>query len=392
MKRASKGVAMDRQVFQERIERLAIECEIFPNPDREWLAREWKTLQSRANDNVFLSWLWIGTWLDTLVDDFVLIEARLDNQIVGLGILIGQSRQLLGQHIGDKFHLHRTGCPMRDQMWIEYNDFLLDAEHEADTRQAMLERLYYWLYPNDILVVGASHGRPFNALSELGMVRNKNWDTTTYSLDLTEIRNSGKQFLATLSKNTRYQIRRSERRYRELGEMRFDQAKTLEHAQAMFDAASPFHLARWGNGRMGSGFNNPYFLDFHDTLIARGIASGEVELFELSINGETEAIIYNLKHGNRVYFYLCAINYHRDSNQFKPGLLCHYFLIEQALKEGVDVYDFMGGTARYKSTFSSHQSELAVYQFEHPGMVLSTKNTIRSLKHRVTHRNNHYYP
>jgi len=58
-------------------------------------------------------------------------------------------------------------------------------------------------------------------------------------------------------------------------------------------------------------------------------------------------------------------------------------LIEKAIKEGADIYDFMGGKGRYKNTFANKRGTLAVYQFERSRWLLSAENCARDLKHKL---------
>lgn len=73
-----------------------------------------------------------------------------------------------------------------------------------------------------------------------------------------------------------------------------------------------------------------------------------------------------------------------SSSHYKPGLVSHYLLIEKAIKEGAEVYDFMGGKGRYKKTFANKTGTLAVYQYEHARWLLSAENYARELKHKLT--------
>lgn len=144
------------------------------------------------------------------------IEARQDNETVGLGILVKERSSLYSFIVGDVYHLHRTGDPACDQIWIEYNDFLLKKNGADAVRDAMLTRIRYWLESRDILSIGAGLQQRFARLTELGLIRRDVWKTTAYYLDLAALRASQKDFLSTLSKNTRYQIRRSKNVMRKL--------------------------------------------------------------------------------------------------------------------------------------------------------------------------------
>ena len=116
----------------------------------------------------------------------------------------------------------------------------------------------------------------------------------------------------------------------------------------MLSIAKPLHQERWKH----SGFNNKQFLDFHTNLIGKGLKTKNIDLYHIKSGNETLSVMYNFNYNNHIYFYLCAINYKHASSKLKPGLVSHFYLIKNALAEGVSLYDFMGGYSQYKKTFS----------------------------------------
>lgn len=357
-----------------------IQCEIYENPCKSWLQNAWIDLEQRARPGFFLTWLWIGTWLDCFVGHYSVIEARRGKKTIGLGILVKQSNSFLFIPLKSKFHLHRTGIPEHDQIWIEYNDFLLDAGDESDIRQAMTECLIYRVKKRDAIVIGASENNKFDGFKQLGLVKRTVWETNNYALDLNALREDNISIPQFLSRNSRYQITRSIRKYSEIGQITLEKATSTEQAKQMLHIAKPLHLARWTDEHAPSGFSNRSFVAFHELLIERGIEAGVVELYHIKAGAETISVVYNFKHDNHVYFYLCAINYVHGSTQYKPGLVSHYLLINKALEEGVASYDFMGGKARYKETFSNIKGELSVNQYEHPSSLLMLEHVFRNTK------------
>ncbi|MDB1123705.1 GNAT family N-acetyltransferase [Vibrio algarum] len=331
----------------------------------------------------FLSWQWIGNWLDSFVDDFIVVEARINQQTVGLGILVKKRAYSLTGGRKNKYYLHRTGEPEEDQIWIEYNDFLLDSERSNEIRKALISRVVYAIGVHDSLTVGASEAQKYDELETLGFSQRKVWETTNYRLDLTPFTESKVDYLSSLSRNSRYQIKRSIRKYQEIGELNVEKAQTVEEAKALLALAEPLHMARWGSKIQGSGFANEKFVQFHKKLIEKGITDGSVELYHIKAGDETIAIMHYFISENCVYFYLCAINYSHSGAHYKPGMVAHYLIIEQLIKRKMRAYDFMGGVARYKSILSNNKGTLAVYQFEHKSSVLSIENKLRELKTKI---------
>ncbi|MBF9002137.1 MULTISPECIES: GNAT family N-acetyltransferase [Vibrio] len=364
-------------------DRQGVQVEWYKNPDKQWLANAWRDLENRANANFFLSWLWIGTWLDCFVTDFHLIEATQNSKTVGLGIIVTKRHACAPNWWRKQHFLHRTGSHDEDQIWIEYNDFLIANSDAHEIRDAMCASMQAWIGPNDTFVVGASLPEKFAPMTSLGVAERTVWETKNYFLELSSLREKKQDLLQVLSRNSRYQISRSLREYQQVGAVTVTTMTTVHEALALFEAAKPLHLARWGNSSNGSGMVNPKFVAFHEKLIAKGMNSGHIELHHVQAGDETIGIIYNFHYRGVVYFYLGAMNYCHSSPHFKPGLVSHYLLINKAIKDGVNVYDFMGGEARYKSTFANQEGCLVVSRYGHPSAFLSVENFAREIKHRL---------
>jgi len=337
-------------------------------------------LELEANSHFFMSWLWIGTWLDCFVGDYTVIEAKIENKTVGLGLIVTKSRSLIEKNIKIKHYLHRTGIQSDDQIWIEYNDFMMLKEHARDIRNRMTSYIIKKMGCRHAFIVGASEPDIWGQLDDADAVKREIWKAKNYSRELHPLRESGQSLMDVLSRSARYQIRRSIKKYQQFGDITIERAATKQQAKEFLDIAKPFHVERWGKYAEGSGFTNPKFVLFHHLLIERGLASGVIELNHIKTGEQTIAVIYNFNYLNRIYFYMGAYNYHHLGSQYKPGLVAHYLLIEQSLKTGAKVYDFMGGTARYKATFSDVESSMAIYQIERVSLTLAIESYLRRLK------------
>ena len=95
----------------------------------KWLSIE----QKSSNVPFFLSWHWIGNWVQNHQDDLYLVEVKDDDKLLGLGLLVKASKR-----VG---WLHKTGDERSDQIWIEYNDFLLVDENKDVIRREIIKHL-----------------------------------------------------------------------------------------------------------------------------------------------------------------------------------------------------------------------------------------------------------
>ena len=185
-------------------------------------------------------------------------------------------------------------------------------------------------------------------IESLGLRQHQRWSVLSYGVDLAALRQQKKGYLSRCSRNTRYQIRRSERYYQALGAVSLRKAETADEALAFFEETEPLHLSRWPDS---SGFSNSDFCNFHRHLIETHWQTGCVHFWKLSCAQKTCALIYSFYYQNRVYFYFSGV-LNESVSVARPGLLCHSLCLQHYLEVGAEYYDFMGGEERYKASLA----------------------------------------
>ena len=105
------------------------------------LAENWLSLEKRSSCSFFLTWAWIGQWLTSLSTEYFVLQASDNNNVLGLAIMVKNTRKVFGLFQVKQWWLNRTGNEAYDQCWIEYNDFLVASEQAEKVNQAMLNFL-----------------------------------------------------------------------------------------------------------------------------------------------------------------------------------------------------------------------------------------------------------
>jgi hypothetical protein len=343
------------------------------------LEEQWTELYKTADPNFFLSWSWIGNWFNTIKSDYTVYSAYCENQLIGMGIVVSKKASRNFFIKSKQLHLHRTGDETLDQTWIEYNDFLLAKGFEKAARKAIVDKILTeetW----DEIVVGASRITAFTPFRLSGLEEKLVWHSHSYQVDLAHLRVTKTDYLKTLSKNTRYQINRSIRSYEKQGSIVLSAASSEKEALQWFDESAPFHIKRWEGTKVGSGFTNPAFVNFHRSLISQTFDLGLVDLLKISAGEHVICYLYNFIQGNEIKFYLSANNYDENDSTFKPGLVSQYFAIKHYLSKGLDIYDFMAGESQYKRSLSSMSSPIYLAVFNKPKLRFSFENKLRILR------------
>ena len=112
---------------------LIYKFELVDNHPLDLLKKKWVQLETKLEPHFFLSWDWIGTWLESYKFQYTVISAYNKNQeLVALAIF---TKSVTTRHSilkSTQLKLHQTGANQEDQIWIEYNNFLVDPNIQQE--------------------------------------------------------------------------------------------------------------------------------------------------------------------------------------------------------------------------------------------------------------------
>lgn len=337
---------------------VTIDIDLFPLSHIDNLSQLWTDLESRADGSFFLSWSWIGTWLEFLprkARPHVLIATR-RGQVVGLALLCPRTLWRFGLLRTRCWLLHETGERAFDRLFVEYNGILADRSCATEVLTAGFDWLGRRLTNWDELVLGglepAAEAAVRRVAQGLGHTLQVRVADSTQWVDLDSVRQQGGDYLATLGKNTRAAVRRAMRLYAERGPLEYRVAGDVDEAMADFRAMEVLHQSSWAARGQSGAFSNPAFRPFHERLIADGVPAGTVRLCRVSAGGRPIGFLYNFVHRGRVMNYQGGFFY-EDDKRMKPGLVSHVLAIEDTLARGEACYDFMSTPAGHKPLLSN---------------------------------------
>ncbi len=358
---------------------------LLPLESIDILKNDWVALEEVANNYFFLSWAWISTWIETYNPELKILRAYNNGELVAIAALVLAKERRYYFLNSQTFHVHQTGDPEKDQVWIEYNGLLVKHGHKDLVTSASIKYLIdFTNHQWDELVVGAITEHEASLLENAGnLMRHDLWDAPCYGVQLKKLRKSKTDYLSTLSRNTRYQINRSIRKYTKLGPLEVLTADTKSKALDYFKEIGPLHIKRWGSDPGESGYANRYFTLFHENLINEYWGKGVIELIRIRVNGNTIANFYNFIYRNRVYFYLSGLVAESDAT-LKPGLTGHALCIQKYIDEGLDFYDFMGGGERYKASLGKKHEHLVKLTLQKSKIKFIFERFGRKIKEQLT--------
>lgn len=342
----------------------------------------WRALQSRAQGtSFFLSWHWIGPWIDSLPAAHRpahLMVARQAGRCVGLALLGDQPLRAAGLNVGRALHLNETGLTQYDIITIEHNGFLVDAQCTQVIHQAMaafLDELalrYSRVFARALDgAAGVGAGRPARSLRVHDQV------LACWTTDLQALRDTGNDMPPGLSAKRRAHLRRGLRAYAELGALELAQAATADEALAWLE-----HLLVWHGSRRHaldkvSDFDTPFSRQFHKRLIQTQFETGAVQMLRITVGGQELGYLYNFVFRGRVNFYQSGFNYDLLDGKQSPGMVCLVLALRHSAASGHAVFDYLAGESQYKVALGTHREELHSVMVERSGVLALAARGLR---------------
>lgn len=349
--------------------------------DAEDIATLWLTLEASSSQSVFLSWSWIGTWLAQVIEQqpcFLVTATDSGKQIKGLGLFCQNTRRYFGPIKAKQWHLHKTGETKFDQIWLEYNDFLLADDCADSLRQAMWFHLFHHNpFAVDHWLLGVSQSSVLNALTPPNTIA-----TTIDNEDIGYVfatADHASDYPKSISVSTYKQVRKTKQLLAAKGQVKFEFTTEPRHITALLAITKQWHIDKWQETPTPSGFTNPAFYNFHQGLIAKGKAA----LSAIYLDGEVIAVNYYLIDANRIYFYLSALKPMAD-NKIKLGLYSHCqsieYISQQPEYKHLKYYDLLAGDANYKRKLATQKVAFVEVSFEVKTILWRLKAIAMSLR------------
>ncbi len=308
--------------------------------------QRWRQLEARVGCSFFQSWAWVGCLAAERFDDPVLIEARRQGELVALA-LFNRRRGTWPRR--DRLWLAESGRPAWDRLFIEHNGVLIAAGADDALHGCLLAALRGGRRRRSLVLSGIGDAQLRLADTLDAACTGRQTRLAPY-VDLAAIRRTGGRPIDQLSANTRHQLRRSARRYGEIGPLRVTRAGSAAQAHAFLGEMASLHQATWTTRGRAGAFADPAFGRFHHALIDRTDA---VQLLRIDAGDRVVGYLHGFCFRGRVSAYQSGFDYASAPVHAKPGMTCHQLAIERYLAEGMQAYDFLAGADRYKTSLAT---------------------------------------
>ncbi len=349
----------------------------------------WRDLETRSDSSFFLTWHWIGTWIESLpaASGARLLRVERAGQAAGLGILVPRTVWRHGFVRSRGLYLNCTGDPVLDEIDIEHNGFLAERGSEVAVAQAALRHLSAnvrdW---DEFFLHGIDRPQDYDGhMREGGRMRVLRSGPCRY-VDLVRVRATGRSYAESLGKSTRYNMRRSQREFEKGGALLLVEAATLEEAHAFLGRLRDLHQRYWQARGLPGSFAHEHFGRFHKRLVERAFHQGAIQVVQVRAGSTELGYLYNFVHRGRVYNYQSGFAYAGENLHQRPGLVAHVLAIEHNAALGRSAYDLLAGDSDFKRSLANSEEPLAWHVLQRPRLVLRLEDVLRRARVRFVRK------
>jgi CelD/BcsL family acetyltransferase involved in cellulose biosynthesis len=339
-----------------------LKIEVIDTEDRfDAIKEEWDHLAERTGARIFQTFEWSRLWWKYFgrQGELNILAFRHKGKLVGVAPLYLETKSLLGiyshrhlKFIGSCVPEGGTRGAFSNYSPSDYLDFIVDDAFS----DKVAESLVAYLKHNDQYIDQIS----FKELPEDGFMmkkvvpdlKNGNGIVVTEKSEVcpnTALPDSMKQYLSDRKRSTRYNLRSARRAVTEKQLFRIADVQSLDEFDRAFDKLVKLHQERWNSMGYPGAFADARFERFIREVSKEFLKRNRVRM-KVALDDNDNYVALNLaySYNSRVYDSHKAFDISSELAQHSPGTALIYFLIEDAIEEGNEVFDMMRGGERYK--------------------------------------------
>lgn len=308
------------------------------------LQREWvEALDRHPEPAPFLHPAWHQVWLEEFQDDreLYLLSVRDGNDLMGVAPLLRENGNL--SLVG-----HSSIC--------DYMDFVVTPERSREFFSALLGELLQEEW-SELNLWGVRDGS--STLAELpalveaaGLVFEKETEAVSPRVELPE---TWDEYVSSLSKKDRHELRRKMRRLQAAGDLELKIYTSPEDVETHLPVLLRFMVdSRADKAHFMSEQMGRFFHRMTQALAKEGL----VRLYETELDGKPVASVLCFDQGGQIFLYNSG--YDPDYASLAVGLASKALCLRDAIESGRHCVDFMRGDEPYK--YDMGGEDLTVYR------------------------------
>ena len=316
--------------------------------DVDPLAGEWTALLSQSDaDSLFLSWPWLEAWRrvhQTEYRPLILTVRDADERLIGIAPCYLTELQLLGRL------RYQTLRILGDtESGAEYPNFIALDRDAATIKQYLLTELTELRHHWDLLWLprlAGWHDSIATLEQALTQTPNLAFHKRPAEFSAIALPDEMSDFLGTLSKSLRTNIRQTEQKLHRHGELRIRRCQSVDEVAFFLEQLFVLHQQRWQHvGQPGAFARRPKMAEFYRHFVPQAQAAGWLRFYLLEVDNHARAAQIGYCYNNRFY----ALQEGFDPRFIQgAGQLLRARAIEDCISQGLKEYDFLGEFSNHK--------------------------------------------
>lgn len=315
-------------------------------------------------DNYFLRWEWLWNWWQVFAkkgDRLAIMALEKDGETAAIAPCYIRKRDLRGVLPSRLLMFLGTQDEGEGDVGSDYMDMIYREGEEADVVAAVFEYITGHDLCDEIFfskmdVSSKSFPLIMDEATRLGFLTQVPNEYTSPYINLPA---RWEDYLDGLSTSMRHKIRKERRRLSGAGHAVFKKAESDEDLKTGLHELIRLHQGRWNSKGIEGAFSNDKFTRFHEAVMPCMMENGQLDLVLLSEDGRYRGAVYNIVYKNKIYFYQSGIDVGNGLASY--GFALHSHCIEEAIRDGLDEYDFLpkGKTDSYKDRYANQQRNVS---------------------------------
>ena len=324
------------------------------------LKEKWSDLLSASRaDNFFLTWDWMFHWWEVYREGkelFLLVLKDQEGNMRGLAPLYLRTAKIKHLNFRELLFIGSGESPYPD-----YLDIIAEKGWEKRIARAIAEYIITytlrWHFFN-VVNINIDNTCLNILLEELNQKSSYIINTIeTEKAYLIELPSSWEQYLSSLSRNSRSNIKKRRNRLQRKMDVGFYWVNNPEDTETALEIMAGMHQERMEEKNLQGKFTDPRYMKFHLKIASATAELGKLNLCFLLLNGKKVAVRYGFVYKDTVYDYQCG--YDPVYGKYEVGNVLLSYIIEAAIKKKVQKFDFLSGDYQFKQSLSNKTRETA---------------------------------
>ena len=353
------------------------------------VASIWQALEAKTQAHFFLSWFWMGSWLELIspVTQVYFFCYRQNSDVKAICFLT------LCPATRKKGLVRLTQLQMNEYLTGPYNmvngysGMLMEPGFEQAAWNKLIKTAQAFNNTWDEFYISSLEKQQRMyceaALGNLTPLEDKKCYVWAKPLPPSDTTEDG--LIETFKRKTRQQLRQTIKAFADIGTVKIELASNLTQAKEFFILMDETHSQRWqAVGKQGS-YVNQVWVRFHEKLMERYFDAGLILLFKVSLDDKAVGYLYGHCYRNKIFMHQTGFP-HLEDNRLRAGYLSHYLAILHSVRQGRSEYDLLPDFAGcYKKFFVEQGDEIVWLALRRDRLIFKWETLIerlKSLKHK----------